>query len=666
MLLLCIARPELLETRPGWGGGKRNASTILLEPLNEAESEELIANILGGPGLPVAVRLRIADASEGNPLFVEQLVAMLIDDESLVRSDGGWEVSGDLSGIAVPPTIQLLLAARLDRLGEEERRVVQAASVVGKEFWRGAVAALLPEGSGAGAALASLVRKDLVQPERSSSFGGDDTFRFRHILIRDAAYQAVPKETRSEMHERFAGWLAGAVGERLAEYEEILGYHLQEAYRNRIALGPPDDRARSLAAQAGEHLAAAGRRALDRGDGSAAANLLERARELLDPCPVEILLDLKQALWEDGRMDQAQRLAVEAKEAATATGDPQLEWRAVIEDLSVRLLQDTASGISPEAKKVAPLAIRAFQEIGDDRGLGRAWLVLANAHNGLGEQSAMEEAAERCLEHARRAGDLPTEHSATMTIGSALIWGPSPAAEGLARLEALVEGAADRPLLEATGRRQVAVLRAMQGEFEEARRLLQRTYGTYREFGSKIGLATNGFSVGPVEWLAGDLPAAERGVRESIGVLEGMGEHAWLSTQAGFLGRVLCEQGRYAEAEEYVNRCEELAAEDDLVSQIFWRSNRAKILAWRGQADEAVALAREAVEIADSTQGLVWQGDAYQDLAKVMRLLSRPDEEAAALREALHAYQTKGFTVEVDRLRRRLEELGSPAGSSSP
>jgi class 3 adenylate cyclase/tetratricopeptide (TPR) repeat protein len=651
LLLLCIARPELMETRSGWGGGKRNASTILLEPLNDDESEELIANLLGGPGLPGAVRLRIADAAEGNPLFVEQLVAMLIDDDVLVRSNGSWEVSGELSAIAIPPTIQLLLAARLDRLGEEERRVIQAASVVGKEFWRGAVTALLPEGTSAGAALSSLVRKDLVQPERSSSLVGEDTFRFRHILIRDAAYQALPKEARSEMHERFADWLTGAVGERLAEYEEIVAYHLQEAYRHRVALGPPDDRARSLAARAGRHLASAGRRALDRGDGRAAANLLERARGLLDPCPVEILLDLVGASWEAGQLDRAQALAAEAKQAAGATGDRHLEWRAVIEDLTVRRQQDSEGGVSAEAKEVAPRAIEVFEERGDDRYLARAWLAMANAHNNVGEHSAMLDAAKRALEHARRAGDMSAEQRANVLMSSAMIWGRTPVAEALPLSEVALEESLGTPLLEAAVLRPVAVFRGMVGEFEEARRLLDRSQAIYTEFGRELDLATIAFSRGPLEWWARDLEASERSVRECVERLERMGEHGWLSTIAAFLARVLCEQGRYEEAEEYVERAMELAAKDDLVSQIMWRSNQAKILAKRGQAEEALALANEAVEMANSTEGLLWQADSYQDMAMVMRLLNRPDDEKAALQEAIARYEAKGVDVEAARLR---------------
>jgi predicted ATPase/class 3 adenylate cyclase len=650
LLLLSIARPELLETRSGWGGGKRNASTILLEPLNEEESEELIANLLGAPGLTGAVRLRIADAAEGNPLFVEQLVAMLIDEDVLVRSNGSWEVSGELSAIAIPPTIQLLLAARLDRLGEEERRVVQAASVVGKEFWRGAVTALLPEGTSAGAALSSLVRKDLVQPERSSSFVGDDAFRFRHILIRDAAYQALPKEARSEMHERFADWLTGAVGERLAEYEEIVAYHLQEAYRHRIALGPPDERARSLAARAGGHLASAGRRALDRGDGSAAASLLERARGLLDPCPVEILLDLVGAMWEDGRFDQAQALAIEAKEAAQAAGDRVLEWRAVIEDLHTRLQQDSVGGAATEAMEVAPQAIRALEETGDDRSLARAWLAKATGHNGVGQHSSMLAAAQHALEHARRAGDMATEQTANVMISSAMIWGPTPAAEGLALSELALREYLGRPLLEATVERRVAVFKAMLGEFEEARRMLDHCEEIFREFGRRTDLARMAFSRGPLEWWARDLEAEERWLLDSVERLEQMGEHGWLSTVAALMARVLFELGRYDEAERYVERSRELTATDDLASETMWRASGAKILAWRGRAEEAVAMAKEAVAIANSTEGLLWQADSYQDLATVMRLLGRPDDEKAALQEAITRYEAKGVGVEGARL----------------
>ncbi len=282
ILLIAMARAELLEKRPTWGGGKRWVTTMSLEPLSDVESDELVASLLGRAELPTELRSQISHAAEGNPLFVEELLGKLIDDGFLVTSGGGWSATGDLAELTIPPSINALLAARLDGLNGEERTVIERASVEGKIFHRGAVTELAPEPMRGQVRdrLASLMRMELVRPDQAS-FAGEEAYRFRHLLIRDAAYQALAKQTRSELHERFAGWLERVAADRLAEYEEIVAYHLEQAYRYRIELGPPDAHAQELALRAGTLLADAGERANTRADVSATVDLLGRAVELL-------------------------------------------------------------------------------------------------------------------------------------------------------------------------------------------------------------------------------------------------------------------------------------------------------------------------------------------------------------------------------------------------
>jgi len=240
ILLVVMARAELLEKRPAWGGGKRWVTTMSLEPLSETESEELIASLLGRAELPAELRGQISRAAEGNPLFVEELLGKLIDDGFLVTAGDGWSALGDVRQLTIPPTIQALLAARLDGLNGEERSVIERAAVEGKVFHRGAVTELAPEPMRGQVRdrLASLMRMELVRPDQAS-FAGEEAYRFRHLLIRDAAYQALAKQTRSELHERFAAWLERVAADRLTEYEEIVAYHLEQAYRYRVELGPP-------------------------------------------------------------------------------------------------------------------------------------------------------------------------------------------------------------------------------------------------------------------------------------------------------------------------------------------------------------------------------------------------------------------------------------------
>ena len=268
IFLLCIARTELIDVRPDWGGGKLNATSLLLEPLGAAECEELMGRLVGDAPLAMDLREKITAASAGNPLYVEEMLAM-------VREHGG---DGE---IAVPPTIRALLQARIDSLDGDVRVVMERGSIEGEVFHRGAVSELSPAPMRdvVGAHLATLVRKELIR-STSPTFPEDEGFRFRHLLIRDAAYESLPKSTRAELHERFADWLSG---HDLIEKDEIVGYHLEQAHRYRAELDPDDTTLVVLGQRAADHLGAAGFAAKDRGDWSAARVLLQRARSLLSP-----------------------------------------------------------------------------------------------------------------------------------------------------------------------------------------------------------------------------------------------------------------------------------------------------------------------------------------------------------------------------------------------
>jgi predicted ATPase len=303
ILVLCIARPELLELRSSW------EPVIRLEPLSDDEAGRLIENLLGEAGLAHDAHARIAEAAEGSPLFIEEMVTTLIDEGVLRRRNGSWVAAGGLARIAVPPTIQALLAARLERLRGMERAVLERGSVEGKVFHRGAVVELSPDAdrSVVGECLTALVQKDLLKPD-STLFADEDAFRFRHQLLRDAAYESSSKEGRSHLHERFAVWLEEKVGDRASEYEEILGYHLEQAYRYRVELGLVGERDRRLAEAAGKRLGTAGLRARARGDLAAAANLLSRAIELSPPQSAERLHlepKLRDVLFEIGELGWA-------------------------------------------------------------------------------------------------------------------------------------------------------------------------------------------------------------------------------------------------------------------------------------------------------------------------------------------------------------------------
>ena len=300
LFLLCMARPDLLDLRPTWGGGKMNATTISLEPLSSDECERLIGSLLGAADLPAVVAERITDTAEGNPLFVEEMLEMLIDDGRLERSNGSWVSVGEMAEVAVPPSISSLLEARLDRLRPDERAVIERASVVGKVFHDGAIQALFGTDPPPNLRelVMGLVRREMVRAERST-LPGQEMYRFRHLLIRDAAYEGMPKELRAELHEHFAAWLEDVAGERIDEQEEILGYHLEQTVELRRQLGPLGAREIEISRRAARHLRDSGDRARDRGDQQAATHLYGRAADLLpedDATYPDLLCELARAM----------------------------------------------------------------------------------------------------------------------------------------------------------------------------------------------------------------------------------------------------------------------------------------------------------------------------------------------------------------------------------
>jgi class 3 adenylate cyclase/tetratricopeptide (TPR) repeat protein len=653
VLLVCIARLELLEERPAWAGGWPNATTIMLEPLGEPECGELVDGLLGaGGGLPDEFKHEIAAASEGNPLFVEELLAMLIEEEVLHRESGGW-VAGDLSSLRVPPTIQALLGARLDRLERRERSVLEVASVAGRFFSRNAVAELIDE-PGLDMLLGALVRSQLIRPERAAA--GEEAYHFRHVLIRDAAYAATSKERRAYLHERHAGWLERAHGDRVGEVEEIVGYHLEQAHCLRSELGRPNEH---LAARAGERLSAAGRRALGRGDISAAANLLGRAAALLPaaaPERTELLPELGSALVLAGEFEQAETVLTEAIERGAATRNRRLELHAQLERAFLRSLTSPEGGVE-ELRRISERAIPQLESLGDDLGLAKAWRRIADVHWMRNCWKEQERALERALVHAERAGDAREAAGALMRIALALYYGPMPAPAAIHRAEEILDRARGTRAVESTFIVSLAGLHAMCGRFEEARELFARGRAIVEELGLKVWLAGFSLVASDIEMLAGDSGTAEAHLRAGYEALHGMGDRGLLSTVAAALARAIYAQGRYEEAERFTEISEELDGRGDIASQIGWRATRGKVLAHRHDFEQAESLAREAVAIAKRTDDLAQRGRALLDLAEVLELAHRGEEAAELVETALDLFEQKGNVVVAEETRELLVRL---------
>jgi class 3 adenylate cyclase/tetratricopeptide (TPR) repeat protein len=656
MLLLCTARPDIRERRPDW---VTVGELVALEPLSEDESELLIENLLGRVGLAGDVRVRITDAAEGNPLYVEELLRMLIDEGYLERTNGHWTARGDLTRVSVPGTIGALLSARLDQLETGERAVIQRASVVGRVFWWGAVTDLSPEGDrpDVGSHLQTLLRKELVRPDRSG-FAGEDAFRFSHILVRDAAYDSMPKRARAELHERFASWLERKSGDRIGEFEEILGYHLEQAYRYRTALGPADDAARAVAERAAGRLAAAGGRALAQWDMSAAANLLARAVDLLPadhPLRLDVLSGLGSALARSD-IPRADVVLTEAIDAARAAGDRRSEARAGVRRVFVRLLLDTQMSQEDSLREVERYA-EVFEEAGDDDGLSEAHTLIGTILFWQGKAAVSEESLARAIEHARRAGDRRRGAAGLRWLAMVTSEGPTPTGEGIRRLESILEqGGRDREVEIAVCRAR-ATLEAMAGRFPQARGFVARARSIAGELGDQVAVAAALKESGFVEMLADEPATAERELRSSYEIFERISDIGHLSSTAPMLGDAVYALGRYDEALRISEFAEGINIEGDMDANVRWRQLRAKALAQLGRHDEAEALALEAVELVAATDYLDLHAQTVMALAEVHRLSGKTSEAADAARDALELYRRKENVVGERHASALLDEL---------
>jgi class 3 adenylate cyclase/tetratricopeptide (TPR) repeat protein len=652
VLLVCLARPELHDVRPGWGDGRPNATSVHLEPLPDEACGLLVQRILGEGELDEATRASLVERSGGNPFFVEEMVGMLFEEGLLERENGHWSLAGDLGQLTLPGSIQALLAARLDRLPEEERRLLERGAVEGEVFHRDAVAVLQGEPD-LDVALQSLVRKQLLQPARST-VAGADAYRFGHLLIRDAAYSAIPKEVRADLHRRFAGWLEERSGERVVEQEEILGYHLEQACRYHAELGRrSDEDTIATASRAARWLASAGDRAAKRGDMPAATKLVARAARLLtedDERLPEIELVLGWALTQQGEFAAAEELFGRVVERGAAAGDRRVELRARIERMDlVNIIRP--DGAVAEMFRLADEVVPELEALGDDRGLARAWRMRAYAQNTLARYGATSEALERGLVHADRAGDAVIRSEILAWLPTRLARGPVPTGRALERCrELLAQAEGDLPA-EAGALAGIALIEAMVGRFDEARRAERRSRRIKEELGLAFTLAVGDIWLGELELYAGDHPAAEQAFGAAATFLEERGDRNFYPTAAAGLARARFHQQRYEEADEALRSAEATTASDDFITVVWTLGTRARLLVREGTADEAAASAERGVALASETDDLNLQAESLIELADILRDTERAGH---ALEQALGLAVSKENVVYARQARARL------------
>ena len=636
VLVLCLARPEFLESRPDWAG-----ESVALEALSPEESVELLVLLAAGEG----GRDQIVATASGNPLFLEQLAAFAAERGSPER--GG-----------VPPTLQSLLAARLDGLGPGERAVVERAAVVGREFWAGAVADLLPPRGRATLPrhLEALARKGLTEAGGSPA-PFEQAFRFRHVLIQEASYRSLPKGRRAEFHESVAAWLERSPSGLSVDKDQVIGYHLEQAHRYRSELGPADGGLRSLGERAGGRLEAAGQRALDREDAPAAVNLLERALVLLadQPASPGLAVKLAEALDLAGELERPYSLLEKTRDEARKSGDRRVEWLATVERATLGVRVEPQQWTSERITETATRALEVFQALDDDQGLARAWLLIADPPFG---KCRYDEAAghyRRALVHAERTGDEREMLVIHDYLLLALLSGSAHVSVVRAEAEAMLARAEGHPRFSALALLTLAAVQAMSGEAQESRLLYLRAKAIAEEMGIGLLLAVAPFfSEGLLSW---DAEFVEREARAGYERLEAMGDRGRGSTMATTLAEALYQLHRHEEAERFVEKAIALASADDVATHAHACAVKAKLLAVQRDFDGAERVAREAVEHSSEADDLDMRAYVLLSVAEVLHLAGRENEAKAALEEAAEASDRKGNVVRAKDARARLAQL---------
>jgi class 3 adenylate cyclase/tetratricopeptide (TPR) repeat protein len=615
LFILCLARPELLDVRPDWGGGRLRATAIELEALPREESETLVDALAADATLPAAVREALLDKTEGNPLFVEETIRMLLDDEG-----------GDGRRIRIPDTLQLLIAARIDRLAYDEKTALQRASVIGRVFWAGALAHLAPGVEKLDEVLEDLFRRDFVLQESRSTISGERAYRFKHVLIREVAYSGLSKSARAELHERFAGWLAEKAGEELLE---IRAYHLDQAASLHTELdgAPPAE----LAHEAAAALAEAGRRTLAREANRAARRLFLRAVEL-EPT-LERRHKAAVAAW---RLDDLPAVAAEMEQVerqAAEAGNDSIRGRALSALAHVALLRDADL---PRARELANLALEVLPE---DDGPGRfdALSLLSQMAHWVGDLSEVERYVRRALEIAEAEGRKDLESEATQKLAAVYL-----ARLDLDEAEVAVRRACE--LADASGsivaRAQAISSRAgllsLRGELEAAEEQFEDARALFEEAGAAWPLARAILGQAWVAWERGDLERAEKLFRDSIRILKPLEDRGALCESQRALAQLLVVQGKLDEAERLALEARKTVGPHDETSRATTRMALGLVRAAQGRDEEAEQLLTEALEIVERTNFNGTKLEVATALANFLRGRGRDDEALEVERRVAH------------------------------
>jgi tetratricopeptide (TPR) repeat protein len=625
LLMLCLARPELLDHHPGWPG---SGSTLTLRPLTQADMRSMLASTAAGLSDEQAARL--LDLAGGNPLFVEEGAAALIESADRV----------------LPSTVQGVVESRFENLPKREQSVARIASVVDDDFTVRTIAVISGQHEAdVSEALDSLLARGIVTRKNGA-------MAFKHVVLQQAAYNRLPLGPRADLHETYAALLLEQSAERRDDV--TVGRHLEAAHRTRVELDPTDRKLSELGERAGKLLAGAGRSSLAHGDVSAAASLLRRGLALLPPeheTRARLVIDLVHALTDAGRLNEANKALKEigpnVNEATRA--------RIRTEELVLYAFSPSGDWLQNARKELLD-CLAVFERSGHPEDLCAAYRMLAEVEWESQRFASAGVLMQKALEQALKGNMAREAEDAISFLLSVEFWGPTPTDQAASRARDVLKQAIPGSVLEANAKHFLGGLLGMQGEFEEARSLMTQAVDRKEELGLRVNAAASSQELGMIEMMARDPVRAEAVLRHGYDVLLEMGETSFMATTAALLARALYGQGRMDDAYAMTEEAE-TAGHNEPLLLVEWGPCRAKILAERGRVEEAEALARKALELVDESDDVFYRGNAAMDAASILKGIGRSGEARDLLVQARGIYEAKGVKPLLKRVEVALDDL---------